>query len=173
MSVTERISVIKHGEEVVISSRPVDDSHYNFVGTEAWEAAEQSLLDYWCSLEDHFDAAAGTYHILVTSQSGATIADVIRNLPLHPAYAALTYKQPSFGNAPVRAFVVRLTKLYPGLTLEQAADHVDAFSEHYQAEISTDELAAATGYRLPADTPRPLSPYAKFQHPDDIPERLR
>ena len=148
------------------------DYFYDLRGTDNWETAERWLVDQ----SEAGEWEPGRYRITVTRHAqGITspVCTVERLLPLCSAYSDLPYKPDRKGGPPARAYVHHLVEVYVGTTLELVAEHLDVFDRHYKAIISTRELTDLTGHELPADRPRPLSPYARYHHPDDVPESLK
>jgi hypothetical protein len=137
---------------------------YGLIGEADWESAERVLVDQHTVGE----WKPGTYKIAVsrhTVNGYVPWVTVVRQLPLHEAYARLPYKPGPNDKLPARAYIHTLVSRYPGATIELVAEHINDFDQHYRATISTPALALRTGYQLPPDTPRPLSPYA--DHADD------
>lgn len=141
-------------------------------GTAQWEAAEQVLVHYhraaqWPDATYRIDVSVKVYN-----GDPKTLVAVTRNLPLDPAYARLSYNGGNDG-LPVRAYIVNLTGLYPGTTLEQVARFHEAFDDHYRARIGTPTLVELTGWTPPAGWRRPLSHYADgVAGIDELPEHL-
>ena len=144
---------------------------YSLRGYDDWATAERYLVDQFTAGQWE----PGRYRVTVTHGTPVPVATVERTLPLHPDYAKLPYSHPRSGEPalPVRAYIHRLLDVYTGATLEQIAAGFEAFNAHYRAEISTQELAARTGYTLATDRPRPLSPYAAYPHPDSVPDEVK
>ena len=169
--------VDEDGTEQPLEQHPISDTNlyiFSIRGTEDWETAERYLVD-------QFTASTwepGRYAVQVATRSKTTgertLVRVERLLPLHRAYARLPYhREPAYRpQLPIRAFIHTLVKVYRGSTMEQIAEHVDDFEAHYKATLSTPDLVARTGYTLPPDWVRPLSPYSEYEHPDEIPAHL-
>ncbi|HEX5522804.1 MAG TPA: hypothetical protein VFX53_05120 [Pedococcus sp.] len=67
-----------------------------------------------------------------------------------------------------RQFTETVLMLYPGTTVDVVTANVGCFARHYAGAITTDELAARTGYRLPPDARRPHNPVIKINPATDL-----
>lgn len=148
---------------------------FGLVGTYDCEAAERVLL----TMFERLEWEAATYRLEVFTayrfdpDTSKPFVTVTRELPLHPAYAALEYN-PRPGEGPARVYVMKtLADAYPGASLGLLAQHLGQFHGHYRAEIGTAELTERTGWTPPQNWRRPLSHYSVYPTLAALPDELR
>lgn len=93
---------------------------------------------------------AGTYRLTISTSAdvgGSPITDWTWTFPEPEAWAKFSVADRSFAhNVLAGGWVGESRRRYVGVTREQVAQDLDAFSDHAADKIDNDELARRTGY---------------------------